>query len=281
VYQTVVENQPSEVIVGQWQSFDCHVQKKNNGTPKLELADVFRQFEGDFLNEHGDYLSPTQRRVMKNIMKCLTAAMSGHLERCYQCGNERNFYNSRRDRHCPKCQFLPRAQWLEDRRAEMLAVSYYHLVFKIPEEIEAIAFENRRVVFNLFLHAVAETLKGIAKIPKYLGAEIGFALQLQTASESIEFHPHVHCLIPAGGLSFDGERWVPCQHGFVPARVLASRFRKLFLNALKKAFRKLQFFGRLSQLRYFMVFDEYLNRAKRKDWDVYVGPPIENPERVL
>jgi hypothetical protein len=279
---TLTENQPCEVITGQWQSFDCHLHKKEaSGTPKLELADVFRQFEKEFLDEYDDALSSAQRRVMKSIMKCRTAAVGGHLEHCYQCGNERSVYNSCRDRHCPKCQFLPRAQWLEDRRAEMLAVPYYHLVFKIPEEIEEIAFQNRKVVFNLFLHAVAETLKGITAMPKYLGAEIGFMLQLQTASESVKFHPHIHCVIPAGGLSFDGERWVPGQHGFVPARVLACRFRKLFLGAMRKAFRKLEFFGRLARLRDFMVFDDYLNRAKRKDWDVHVGRPIESPERVL
>ncbi|MGH7464667.1 MAG: IS91 family transposase, partial [Longimicrobiales bacterium] len=198
--------------------------------PKLEVADVFRRYGAAYREQHGASMSSAQRRVMTAIEQCRTAALGGHLERCDQCGYERNAFNSCRDRHCPKCQCLARAQWIENRQSELLEVPYFHVVFTVPEEIAAIAFQNKRVVYGILFRTTAETLTTIAADPKHLGAQIGFFAVLHTWGQNLLFHPHLHCVVPGGGPSPDGQRWVSCLPGFfLPVRVLSRLFRRLFL----------------------------------------------------
>ena len=174
---------------------------------------------------------------MSAIERCRTAALGGHVEQCGNCGNQRIAYNSCRNRHCPKCQSLVRAQWLEDRQADLLPVEYFHVVFTLPEAIAAIAYQNKAVVYDILFHATAETLRTIAATPKHLGAKIGFIAILHTWGQNLQHHPHVHCVVPGSGISADGERWVACRPGFfLPVRVLSRLFRRLFLEQLQAAF---------------------------------------------
>ena len=252
--------------------------------PKLEVADVFRRYGQAFRDKHGASMSTAQRRVMTAIEVCRTAALGGHLERCDQCGHERTCFNSCRDRHCPKCQSLARAQWIEDRQSELLEVPYYHVVFTVPEEIAAIAYQNKEVVFDILFRATAETLRTIAADPKHLGAEIGFFAVLHSWGQNLLFHPHLHCVVPGGGPSPDGQRWISCRPGFfLPVRVLSRLFRRLFLEALQKAFDsgKLRFFTALEPLRERVAFARHLARAKAIDWVVYAKRPFAGPQQVL
>ena len=182
--------------------------------PKLAVADVFRRYGAAYRQAHDASLSLAQRRVMTAIEVCRTAVLGGHVERCDACGHQRIFYNSCRNRHCPKCQSLARADWLEDRLAELLETQYFHVVFTIPEEIAALAYQNKRVVYGILFRTTAETLRTIAADPKHLGAELGFFAVLHTWGQTLTHHPHLHCVIPGGGLSPDGHRWIPCRKGF-------------------------------------------------------------------
>ena len=252
--------------------------------PKLEVADVFRRYGETYRARHGASMSTGQRRVMTAIEVCRTAALGGHLERCDDCGHERNAFNSCRDRHCPKCQSLARARWIEDRKAELLDVPYFHVVFTVPEEIAAIALQNKEVVYAILFRATAETLTTIAADPKHLGAEIGFFAVLHSWGQNLLFHPHLHCVVPGGGPSLNRDRWVSCRPDFfLPVRVLSSLFRRLFLESLEKAFDagKLQFFGRLEPLQDRSVFTQHLARLKERDWVVYAKAPFAGPEQVL
>jgi hypothetical protein len=252
--------------------------------PKLEVADVFRRYGEAYRQEHDASMSTAQRRVMTAIQVCRTAALGGHLERCDECGHERNCFNSCRDRHCPKCQSLARAQWIEDRQSELLEVPYFHVVFTVPEEIAAIAYQNKDVVYGILFRATAETLRTIAADPKHLGAEIGFFAVLHTWGQNLLFHPHLHCVVPGGGLSPDGQRWVSCRPDFfLPVRVLSRLFRRLFLESLEKAFDsgKLQFFAALEPLRERLAFARHLARAKASEWVVYAKRPFAGPQQVL
>ncbi len=252
--------------------------------PKLEVADVFRRYGETYRAQHGASMSTGQRRVMTAIEVCRTAALGGHLERCDDCGHERNAFNSCRDRHCPKCQSLARARWIEDRKAELLDVPYFHVVFTVPEEIAAIALQNKEVVYAILFRATAETLTTIAADPKHLGAEIGFFAVLHSWGQNLLFHPHLHCVVPGGGPSLNRDRWVSCRPDFfLPVRVLSSLFRRLFLESLEKAFDagKLQFFGRLEPLQDRSVFTQHLARLKEREWVVYAKAPFAGPEQVL
>jgi hypothetical protein len=252
--------------------------------PKLEVADVFRRYGEAYRQQHGASLSTGQRRVMTAIEVCRTAALGGHLERCDQCGYERNAFNSCRDRHCPKCQCLARAQWIEERQSELLDVPYFHVVFTVPEEIAAIAYQNKEVVYGILFQATAETLKTIAADPKHLGAEIGFFAVLHTWGQSLQFHPHLHCVMPGGGLSPDGQRWIACRPNFfLHVRVLSHRFRRLLLQSLQQAFDsgKLQFFNALESLRERRTFLELVDRMKACEWVVYAKRPFAGPQQVL
>jgi len=248
------------------------------------VADIFRRYGEAYRQEHEASLSPPQRRVMTAIEVCRTAALGGHLERCDQCGHERNAFNSCRDRHCPKCQSLARAQWIEDRQAELLDVEYFHVVFTVPEQIAALAYQNKEVVYGILFRATAETLKTIAADPKHLGAEIGFFAVLHTWGQNLQLHPHLHCVVPGGGLSPDGQQWIGCKPGFfLPVRVLSRLFRRLLLESLEKAFDdgKLQFFRALEPLQERTAFFNYLAEAKSTEWVVYAKPPFAGPEQVL
>ena len=215
---------------------------------RLEVADVFRRFGGAWRAAQDGHLDRGRRRVMAAIEACRTARLGGHTESCGECGLVRIAYNSCRNRHCPKCQGLARAQWLADRQAELLPVPYFHVVFTVPAEIAVVAFHNKAVVYDILFKATNETLRTIAADPKHLGAELGFVTVLHTWGQALQHHPHLHCVVPAGGLSPDGQRWVACRPGFfLPVKVLSRLFRRLFLEQLKAAFDagKLAFFFRL------------------------------------
>ncbi len=244
---------------------------------RLEVADVFRHYGDDYRRRHGASLSTAQRRVMTAIECCRTAALGGHVDRCDQCGHLRISYDSCRNRHCPKCQSLARAQWLEDRQAEVLDTQYFHVVFTIPQGIAAIAYQNQRTVYGILFQAAAETLRAIAADPKHLGAEIGFLAVLHTWGQNLQFHPHLHCVVPGGGLAPDGGRWIACRPGFfLPVRVLARLFRRLFLEALQRAFDagKLDFFNTAAHLREEPAFRRHLAASRKSDWVVYAKPPF-------
>jgi putative transposase/transposase-like zinc-binding protein len=250
----------------------------------LEVADIFRQVGPAYRQERADALSRGQRRVMSDIERCRTAALGGHVEQCDACGHQRISFNSCRDRHCPRCQSLTRAQWLEDRQAELLPVEYFHVVFTVPQEIAAIAYQNKAVVYGILFHATAETLRTIAADPKHLGAEIGFIAILHTWGQNLLHHPHLHCVVPGGGVSPDGQRWISCRPGFfLPVRVLSRLFRRLFLAQLQQAFDddELQFFNSLAALQDRAAFAKYLAPARQTEWVAYAKAPFGGPQQVL
>jgi len=250
--------------------------------PPLEVADIFRQHGNDFRLTHP--LSPEQRRVMRAIERCRTAALGGHVEQCDTCGHQRIAYNSCRNRHCPKCQSLAKARWLDARLADLLPVEYFHVVFTLPEQLATLALQNKRVMYNLLFSAAAETLRTIAADPRHLGAEIGFLAVLHTWSQTLRHHPHLHCVVPGGGLSVDGERWVGCRRGFfLSVNVLARLFRRLFLQGLERAYQKgqLTFHGTCDYLTKPLAFNRLLANLRSREWWVYSKPPFGGPEQVL
>ena len=250
----------------------------------LEVADVFRHFGPAFGNQHGASLSASRRRAMIAIESCRTAAPGGHVERCDDCGHQRVSFNSCRDRNCPKCQGLARAQWLEDRRAELLDVPYFHVVFTVPQEIEVIAFQNQTVVYDILFRAASEPLRKIATDPKHLGAEIGFLGVLHTWGQSLQHHPHLHFLVPGGGIAPDGDSWIAGRPGFfLPVTVLSAMFRGLFLHHLMKAFAagELNFFSAHRHLHEPTAFRRYLAPIWNKAWVVYTKRPFAGPAQVL
>jgi hypothetical protein len=252
--------------------------------PALEVADIFRQCGAQYRKIHGASMSREQHRAMRAIEVCRTAFLGGHLDVCDQCGAERISYNSCRNRHCPKCQSLAKAEWLEARMAELLPVPYYHVVFTIPDEVSALAFQNKRVVYTVLFRATSETLRTIAADPKHLGAQIGFLAVLHTWTQTLLHHPHLHCVIPAGGLSSDKSQWIHCREGFfLPVRVLSRLFREKFLCYLKQAFDrgKLKFFGDLEPLADPQAFRQFLRRNRKHEWVVYAKPPFGGPTQVL
>ena len=250
----------------------------------LEVADIFRQAGPAYRQQHADALSRGQRCVMSAIERCRTAALGGHVEQCDDCAHQRIAFNSCRNLHCQKCQSLARAQWLEDRQADLIPADYFHVVFTLPEEIAAIAYQNKAVVYEILFHATAETLRTIAADPKHLGAEIGFIAILHTWGQNLLYHPHLHCVVPGGGLSADGERWIACRPGFfLPVRVLSRLFRRLFLTQLQSAFEagRLRFFNALEPLQEPAAFARYLAPARKAEWVVYAKPPFGGPQHVL
>lgn len=250
----------------------------------LEVADVFRLFGQAFQDQHGASLSTARRRAMVAIENCRTAALGGHVERCGDCGHQRVSYNSCRNRNCPKCQGLARAQWLEDRQAELLDVPYFHVVFTMPDEIAVIAFQNQVVVYDILFRAVSETLRRIAADPKHLGAEIGFLTVLHTWGQNLMHHPHLHCLVPGGGIAPDGKSWISCRPGFfLPVRVLSRMFRGLFLHYLEQAYAAsaLNFFSQYRHLHEPAAFRRYLAPVHSAEWVVYAKRPFAGPAQVL
>ena len=250
--------------------------------PAFELADIFRQDASAYRACH--CLTYDQDRVVNAVMNCRTAALGGHVEECSQCPYTRISYNSCRNRHCPKCHSLARAKWVEARKAELLPVEYFHVVFTIPEPLARIAYHNRKVVYDILFKATAETLATIARDPRHLGAEIGFFAVLHTWGQNLLHHPHLHCVVPGGGLSPDGERWVSCLPGFfLPVKVLSRLFRRLFLERITTAFRqgKLRFFGDLKPLSKHVRFTQYLAPLREAEWVVYAKSPFGGPSQVL
>ncbi len=252
--------------------------------PRPELADIFRRYGEVYREKFAALLSTAQRRVMTAIEVCRTAALGGHVEVCDRCGHQRVWYNSCSDRHCPKCQSLARAEWIENRQSELLQVPYFHVVFTVPEEIADIALQNKRTVYDILFRSTAETLTTIAADPQHLGAEIGFFAVLHSWGQTLLFHPHLHCVVPGGGLSPDGKTWISCRpRFFLSVDVLSCLFRRLFLKYLQKAFDsgQLQFFGSLEKLREPHEFSLYLAPLKQSKWVVYAKPPFGGPQQVL
>jgi len=250
----------------------------------LEVADIFRRHGEAYRQAHAGHLSRTQRRIMGAIEACRTARLGGHIERCADCGLVRIAYNSCRNRHCPKCQGPARAAWLAERQAELLPVPYFHVVFTLPPSAAEIAFQNKAAVYAILFRAAAEALSTIAADPRHLGAEIGFIGVLHTWGQNLQHHPHVHYLVPGGGLSSDGTRWVSCRPGFfLPVRVLSRLFRQLFLEKLGAAFEagKLGFFGALAGLADPAMFVRRLAVLRRLEWVVYAKRPFAGPEAML
>ena len=252
--------------------------------PGLEVADIFRRHGAAFRRAHGDHLGYVERRVMGAITACRTAALGGHVEQCDDCGTTRIAYNSCRNRHCPKCQGLARAKWLAERQAELLPVPYFHVVFTLPAPVAAIAFHNKAAVYAILFRAAAETLITIAADPRHLGARVGITAVLHTWGQTLTHHPHVHCIVPGGGPSLDGARWIACRPGFfLPVRVLSRLFRRLFLRDLKNAYRSRQaaLLRPARRPRRRRAFDARLAELRRIDWVVYAKPPFGGPRQVL
>ena len=252
--------------------------------PTLEVADIVRAHGDEYRRAHAKTLSAGQKRVLRAIERCRTAALGGHLERCDQCGHERNAYNSCADRHCPKCQSLARAKWLEKRQAELLQCEDFHGVFTLPAELAALALQNKRQMYDLLFRAPADTLQSIAADPQHLGAQIGFFCILHSWGQTLNFHPHLHCVVPGGGISLDGSHWVACRPGFfLPVKVLSHRFRKLYLRYLEQTYAagKLQFYGELQELSDPKSFARYLTPLHDSEWVVYAKAPFGGPDRVL
>ena len=250
----------------------------------LEVADIFRRHGAAYRKTHAGHLSLAQRRVMGAIEACRSATLGGHVEQCDGCGQIRIAYNSCRDRHCPKCQGLARAEWLADRQADLLPVEYFHVVFTVPAPIAEIAFQNKAVVYAILFATAAETLRIIAADPKHLGAEIGLVAVLHTWGQNLHHHPHVHCVVPGGGPSADQTRWIGCRAGFfLPVKVLSRLYRRLFLTRLQAAFDagQLRFFGDLARLGKPAVFTACLRPLRAIPWVVYVKRPFGGPEQVL
>jgi hypothetical protein len=252
--------------------------------PTLEVADIFRRYGDTYRAAAGSALSTAQRRVMTAIETCRTAVLGGHVEACNACGHQRIAYNSCANRHCPKGQSLRRAAWIDARTADLLDVEYFHVVFTVPQDVAALAAHNKATVYNLLFRATAETLRTIAADPKHLGAELGFFAVLHTWGQTLVAHPHLHCVIPGGGLSPDGTQWVPCRPGFfLPVRVLSRLFRRLFLQHLQAAYdtQTLCLEGSLAPLRDRPTWTRTLAGLRRTDWVVYAKRPFAGPHQVL
>ena len=248
------------------------------------MADIFRRHGPAWRNANAGRVSLGQLKVMSAIESCRTAALGGHVERCEDCAHVRIAYNSCRNRHCPKCQAIAAKQWLADREAELLPVPYYHVVFTLPAAIGDIAYQNKAVVYDILFKAAAETLITIAADPKHLGARIGLTAVLHTWGSALTHHPHVHIIVPGGGISLDGERWIACRPGFfLPVRVLSRLFRRLFLEQLSAAYLagQLQFFGNQAALADPKAFKDHLAPLRRTEWVVYAKRPFGGPEAVL
>lgn len=250
----------------------------------LEAADIFRTAGPAYRAAHAGHLSLHQLKIMSAIEHCRTAALGGHVEACTDCGHWRIAYNSCRNRHCPKCQGAAARTWLEAREADLLPVGYFHVVFTLPVEIAAIAFTNKALVYDLLFKAASETMLTIAADPKHLGARIGITAVLHTWGSALTHHPHVHLIVPGGGIALDGSRWISSRPAFLlPVRVLGALFRRLFLTRLLQFHNAghLAFFGNLAHLADRRAFLRHLSPVRKKRWVVYAKPPFAGPEAVL
>ena len=253
--------------------------------PLLELADIVRAAGQRLIDRHPAWLTWAHVKVLVAIEGCRTAALGGHVDECSRCGHRAISYNSCRNRHCPKCQNNVRDRWLNARRSELLAAPYSHVVFTLPHELAPLALQNKEVIYSLLFRFSAETVIQIARDPKHLGAEIGFFSVLHTWNQKLQHHPHVHCVVAAGGLSPDRTQWVRprCNSFFVPEAVLSKVFRGKFVEALKRTFAagKLQFHGQLQAMAQPKVFRSFLRQLFCHRWVVYCKPPFGGPDQVL
>ena len=252
--------------------------------PVLEVADIFRAQGPAWRAAKLGHLSLGQLKVMSAIEQCRSAALGGHVLHCPACAHDEIAYNSCRNRHCPKCQASAARRWLEARQTELLPVDYYHVVFTLPAPISGLAYSNKAVIYRLLFEVAAETLRTIAADPKHLGARIGATLVLHTWGSALTHHPHVHGIVPGGGLSFDGARWVACKPGFfLPVRVLSRLFRRRFVEELEEAQRagQLQFFGEYAPLADTTAFADWLVPLRKCEWVVYAKRPFAGPAAVL
>jgi len=254
------------------------------GRATLEVADIFREFGPAWRDAQRGHLSLGQLKVMSAIEQCRSAALGGHVLRCEGCGTDQVSYNSCRNRHCPKCQSTAAKRWLDARQADLLPVEYYHVVFTLPAPIAALAYQNKAVIYGLLFDVAAETLLRIAADPKHLGAHIGATLVLHTWGSALTHHPHVHAVVPGGGLASDGKRWIACRPGFfLPVRVLSRLFRRRFLEELLRVHQagKLQFFGEHAELTDASAFKTWLAPMRQCEWVVYAKRPFAGPQAVL
>ena len=254
-------------------------------THRPELADVIRTHQQDLLARWNPVLSREQRKALRDIANCRSAALGGRVQQCGQCGHRVILYNSCRNHHCPKCQATARAHWLAQREAELLPVPYFHVVFTLPASIGRLALQNPKQIYAILFRTAANTLLETAADPRLLGASIGFLAVLHTWGQNLHLHPHLHCIVPGGGISLDGSRWIGCRKSsfFLPVRLLSSRFRKSFLRSLRRAFRKgaLRFCGELASLSNAASFAAWCEKAGATNWVVHVKPPFGGPRRVL
>jgi hypothetical protein len=252
--------------------------------PNLEVADIFRRHGPAWREANAGHVSLGQLKVMSAIENCRTAALGGHVARCQKCAHTAIAYNSCRNRHCPKCQGAAAKQWLAAREADLLPVPYYHLVFTLPAPVSDIAYQNKAVIYDILFKASAETLSTIAADPKHLGARVGITSVLHTWGSALTHHPHIHMIVPGGGISLDGRRWVSCRPGFfLPVRVLSRLFRRLFLDKLAAAHAagRLNFFGDHVTLTDAQAFTAYLAPLRKAEWVVYAKKPFGGPQAVL
>jgi hypothetical protein len=252
--------------------------------PALELGDIFRLHGPAYLTTFGDSLSHEQKQALRAIGVCRTPALGGHVDQCDRCGYRKISYCSCRNRHCPKCHERARAQWLEQRAAELLPVEYFHVVFTLPQRLAPLALQNQRLIYGILFRAAAETLTRIAGDPRHLGARIGFLAVLHTWGQNLNHHPHLHCVVPGGGIALDQRRWISCRQQFLfPVKVLSRLFRAKFVAYLKTAFRdgKLGFHGQLKSLSERRNFVEWLSPVAGTEWVVYAKPPFGGPRQVL
>jgi len=252
--------------------------------PRLEVAEVFRQYGERFLSRWGHTVSASQRKALHDLGACRTAALGGRVEQCDSCAHRVVAFNSCRNRHCPKCQSTARDRWLAKQAQELLPVPYCHVVFTVPKALTPLGLQNQRLFYALLFRAVAETLLAIAADRWHLGARIGFLAVLHTWSQNLLHHPHVHCLVPAGGLALDASRWIPCRPKFfLPVQVLSCLFRKKLLAFLRQAFAqgKLRFNGQVTALADPARFHTWLDQLGKPKWVVYAKPPMDGPQHVL
>ncbi len=252
--------------------------------PTLEVADIIRGQGERFIERSRSWLTWPQRKVLNAIERCRTAALGGHRDRCLRCGHRAISYNSCRNRHCPKCQTGARNRWLAERSKELLPVRYVHVVFTLPHQLAPLAYQNKRLVYRLLFQASTAALLEVAADPRHLGAQIGFLSVLHTWGQNLQHHPHVHCVIPAGGLSADHTRWIQPRYSFfLPIKVLSRVFRGKFAAGLRRAFQQgaLGFYGDQKALQDPKQFRALLRSLFRQDWIVYAKPPFGGPEYVL
>jgi hypothetical protein len=252
--------------------------------PLWEVADVIRVAGNRFTERYRKSLTWAQIKVLRAIIRCRTSALGGHRDKCERCGYQAISYNSCRNRHCPKCQTNAREKWLRKRQKELLPVDYYHLVFSVPHRLVPLIWQNKKLLFTLLFHAAADALLEVASNPKHMGAEIGFLSILHTWGQTLLPHPHVHCVVPGGGLSPDQARWISSRSNFfLPVKVLSRIFRGKFIDGLRRAFKnnRLSFYGECLPLENEKSFAEFLRTLYRQDWVVYAKPPFGGPEHVL